>query len=65
MSFKNHSVLTFVSADPAMILSALALNYPHGTVGNLRILQKRCADLLLLADEMVPAAPNVKYAASI
>ncbi len=50
---------------PAMILSALALNYPHGTVGNLRILQKRCADLLLLADEMVPAAPKVKYAASI
>ena len=50
---------------PAMILSALALNYPHGTVGNLRILQRRCADLLLLADEIAPAAPNVKYAASI
>lgn len=50
---------------PAMILSALALNYPHGTVGNLRILQKRCADLLLLADEIAPAAPKVKYAASI
>ena len=50
---------------PAIILSALALNYPHGTVGNLRILQQRCADLLLLADEIAPAAPNVKYAASI
>lgn len=49
----------------AIILSTLALNYPHGTAGNLRILQKRCADLLLLADEMVPAAPKVKYAASI
>ena len=50
---------------PAIILAELALNYPHGTVGNLRILQRRCAELLLLADEIALAAPKVKYAASI
>ena len=49
----------------AIILSTLALNYPHGTAGNLRILQRRCADLLLLADEIAPAEPNGKVAANI